>query len=86
MLRIHDRYGHQVIAAAEPVDPSRRAERVAAGALAAFKHAFLELSPGGIASALKEAFIAADQFVREANHWRERGDRRPVRVGLAVVS
>jgi hypothetical protein len=86
LLRIHDRQGHQIIAAAEPVDPSRRAERVAAGALAAFKHGFLEVSSAGIESALKEAFIAADQFVREANHWRERGDRRPVRVGLAVVS
>lgn len=85
-LQFRDRHGRELLAVAEPVDPSGYAERVAAGALAAFKHGFGEVEECGLEVALAEAFAAADHFVREANHWRQRGDRRRIRVGLAAVA
>lgn len=86
VLRFRSRRGQELLAVAEPVDPSRYAERVAAGALAAFKHGFSEAEGSGLEAALAEAFAAADHFVREANHWRQRGDRRRIRIGLAAAA
>ncbi|HEY8447861.1 MAG TPA: hypothetical protein VIL01_12215 [Thermomicrobiales bacterium] len=82
---MRSRRGWTLLAAAEPVDPSGRAERVAAGALAAFRHGFTTSDRRELSAAMMEAYAAADHYVREANHWRERGDRRPVRIGIASV-